>query len=88
MANTVTGVITRVEQDRFTLVDDEAQAASFVLAQTAPVETGDLQWMQRMQIPVVVSFSDSGPPIAKVAHYVRPLTEAQRRERPLVQAAG
>jgi hypothetical protein len=89
MENTVTGLITLVEQDRFTLVDSEGRAASFVLAGLAQVDTGDLRWMQRLEIPVAVSFSASSEPaVATIAHYVRPLTEAQRRERPLVPAMG
>lgn len=87
MRKSVTGIITLVQEGRFTLVDEEGRTELFVLSYGAPVEAEDLQRLEHARIPVMVSYSDSKSLIAKVAHYVRPLTEAERRDHPVARAA-
>jgi hypothetical protein len=69
----VTGVITLVQETRFRLVTDQGQGKLFLLSHDAPLEPQDLPDLQRDETRVTVHFTDADDLIAGIAHdFTRP----------------
>jgi hypothetical protein len=69
---TVSGVITLVQEDRFQLVDSSGRNLLFVLTYRAPVDGDDLRAFERSRCRVTVRCGKAEGLIANAAHDVTP----------------
>lgn len=70
---TLTGVITVVQETRFRLVTDQGQGKLFLLSHDAPLDPQDLPDLQRRRTRVTVHFIDADGLVAGIAHdFTRP----------------
>ena len=65
----ITGVVTRLEDEAFELADDAGNRHVFVVAMDISLEAGELPRLQREGARVVVEYDDETPE-AHVAHRV------------------
>jgi hypothetical protein len=70
MAQTMTGVVTIVQESRFQMTDDEGVSHLFMLAPNASAEPSDLAALQRDQARVRVRFSPARNVIGNMAYSV------------------
>jgi hypothetical protein len=68
--DTISGIITLVQEERFQLLSDDGVTQLFVTLHDAPVEIDDLQALERNNIPVTVSYTRAEGLIAWAAHDV------------------
>ncbi len=67
----VTGHISRVQEERFCLVDDSGKGFLFDLSHNANIGAADLWSLYRARVPVAVAYEGESDEASGVAHTVR-----------------